>query len=288
MSRVEEAFRRAGRSGPATAAQIGYDVYPAESEHPIAAVAEPRRPSATVVAPRADNRHSLTRLAEAVDGRLVIDRSAPAGAVEEYRRLAATLHLRQQQDGLKVLMVSSALPRDGKTLTSINLALTLSEAYARRVLLVDADLRRPSIHDLFRLPNTCGLSDALVSDGREPLPVIEIGPLLSVVPTGRSDARSLAALTSDRMRDLLAGAQPSFDWIIVDTPPVGLLSDANLLARAVDAVVLVIGAGSTPYAAVRRAVGELGRERVAGVVLNRTADGPARIYRRYYADAALA
>ena len=73
---------------------------------------------------------------------------------EQYRRLAATLHHAQAEHGLKVVMVASAVPGEGKTLTATNLALTLSESYQRRVLLIDADLRRPSLHDDVQVPNT--------------------------------------------------------------------------------------------------------------------------------------
>ena len=80
----------------------------------------------------------------------------PSAAVEQYRKLAATLHLANVEQELKVIMVTSAVPGDGKTLTAANLALTLSESYRRRVLLVDADLRRPSLYDIFQLPNMVG------------------------------------------------------------------------------------------------------------------------------------
>ena len=81
-------------------------------------------------------------------------------SVEQYRRLAGAVHGLQVDRGLKTLMVTSAVPNEGKTLTVTNLALTLSESYKRRVLLIDADLRRPSVHDLFRIPNTTGLAES--------------------------------------------------------------------------------------------------------------------------------
>ena len=116
-------------------------------------------------------------------------------AVEQYRRLAATLHGLQVERGLKTLMVTSTVPEEGKTLTVANLALTLSESYKRRVLLIDADLRRPSIHQVFGLPNVTGLSDGLRSD-RGQLPVLEVSVCLSVVTAGQPDANPMAKLTS--------------------------------------------------------------------------------------------
>ena len=96
-------------------------------------------------------------------------------AVEQYRRLAATLHGLQAERGLKTLMVTSTLPEEGKTLTIANLALTLSESYKRRVLLIDADLRRPSIHEVFGLPNQSGLTEGLRAESGQ-LSVLEVSP----------------------------------------------------------------------------------------------------------------
>ena len=81
--------------------------------------------------------------------------------VEQYRRFGAALHHHQLQGGAHTLMVTSAVASEGKTLTATNLALTLSHSYKRRVLLIDADLRRPSVHEVLALPNTVGLTDAL-------------------------------------------------------------------------------------------------------------------------------
>jgi capsular exopolysaccharide synthesis family protein len=224
----------------------------------------------------------VTRLADDVEGKVVIDSETSAASIEEYRRLATSLHLSQAQSGLRALLVSSALPRDGKTLTSTNLALTLSESYKRRVLLVDADLRRPSVHHVFKVRNTTGLADSLRSGGTVPLPLMQVSEHLTVLPAGPPDASPMAGLTSDTMRAIVADARRQFDWVIIDTPPVGLISDASLLASLVDGVLLVIGAGSTPYAAVKRAVDEFGADRIAGIVLNRVA--PQNASNKYYAD----
>ena len=164
-------------------------------------------------------------------------------------------------------MVTSAVPREGKTLTATNLALTLSGLYGRRVLLIDADLRRPSVHELLRLPNRIGLGALLRAD-LAPLPLVDVSPQLSVLVAGPPDASPMAALASTRMKSVLEDAGTRFDWVIVDTPPVGLLPDANLIARWVDGVLLVIAARVTHYRAVQDALALLGPERVVGTVLN--------------------
>ena len=100
--------------------------------------------------------------------KLVVTPSAPPRMVEQYRKLAATLYYAQAERGVKILMVTSAIPGEGKSLTTANLALTLSESYQRRVLLIDADLRRPSLHMIFQIPNMSGLGEGLKpgADGR--------------------------------------------------------------------------------------------------------------------------
>jgi protein-tyrosine kinase len=289
MSRIEDAFKRAGTAAAIDrGVDVEFDAYPVETTRPTAVPTEIRkRPQpAKVVVRRPAETHHVIQLAAEVEGKVVVDAQVPAAAVEEYRRLAATLHLRQEESGMRSLMVSSALPSDGKTLTATNLALTLSDSYSRRVLLIDADLRRPSIHEIFKFANLHGLFDSLVSDAHEPLSLVEVSPTLSIVPAGRAKNSPLAALTSDRMAAVIAEAKQSFDWVIVDTPPVGLLSDANLLTRLVDGVLVVIGAGTTSYVAVQRALAELGRDRVVGVVLNRVADPtPHSYYEGYYGRA---
>src|SRR5204862_3734359 len=136
-------------------------------------------------------------------------------SIEQYRRLATTLHSIQAGRPLKTLMVSSAVPNEGKSLTITNLALTLSDAYNRRVLLIDADFRRPCIHELFGLMNVHGLADALRSDDAR-LKLVEVSSTLSVLPAGQASGNPMAALSSDRMRTVVAQAASQFDWVLLD------------------------------------------------------------------------
>lgn len=200
--------------------------------------------------------------------KLVTDLSLPRGPVEQYRRLAARLHLAQAERGTRTVMVTSAVVGEGKTLTATNLALTLSESYKRRVLLIDADLRRPWIHQLLRLPNVTGLNDGIRSGVDRKVPLISVSEYLSVLTAGRPDPDPMSVLSSDRMRRVLADASRSFDWVIVDTPPVALLSDAHLLAMLVDTVLLVVRSGTTPLRSMQQAMEAVGRDRILGVVLN--------------------
>lgn len=189
--------------------------------------------------------------------------------VEQYRHLAALLHHAQKSRGLKSVMVTSALPAEGKTLTATNLALTLSESYQRRVLLVDGDLRRPRMRDMFGLPPSEGLTDSLAAPMEGKLPVHQVSSTLWVLTSGRVLPDPMSLLVSPIMKDLLDDAKASFDWVIVDTPPIAILSDANLLASMIDTTLIVVSARSTPYPLVQRAVDAVGHTRILGVVLNR-------------------
>jgi capsular exopolysaccharide synthesis family protein len=221
--------------------------------------------------------------------RLVSTPQTPPLLAERFRRLAATLHHAQLVKGLRTVLVTSANGGDGKTLTSANLALTLSESYRRNVLLIDADLRRPSLHDVFNVPNVNGLNDGLKSASDARLTVIKISDTLTLLPAGRPDPDPMSSLTSPRMIEILREASERFDWIIIDTAPLALLADASLLSRMVDGSLLVVRAGQTPFAAVQTAVEALGKERILGVVLNAvdaTGDEGSEYYTREAAEEA--
>ena len=199
---------------------------------------------------------------------------------EQYRKLAAQLHQMQALRGVKVVMLTSAMPGEGKTLTAVNLALTLSHSFGRRVLLIDADLRRPTIHELFGVANTSGLSDALQAD--RPLPVLQVRPRRAVVVAGPAQSDPMKTLTSDRMRQVLVEARESFDWVVVDTPPVSLLPDAHLLGPIVDFTVLVVASDRTSYDLAQHAADVIGQDRLAGIVLNRAEERNIETGDAYY------
>jgi Mrp family chromosome partitioning ATPase len=127
-----------------------------------------------------------------------------------------------------------------------------------------------------------GLGDILA--GSEPPPLVQVTPRLTLMTAGAPNADPLGGLTSDRMRQLLDEARSTFDFVIIDTPPVGLMTDANLLAAMVDVALLVVRATATPYELVRRATEAIGRHRIAGVVLNRAEEGLSEHRSGYYAD----
>jgi len=259
---------------------------------------QPREPVMTAADPavaKPDNRllPDLRHQVNAeLDTKTVVDEHMMPSSREQYRRLAAAFHQAQRSNGYKVAMIASAVAGEGKSLTAANLALTLSESYRRNVLLIDADLRRPSQHSIFQVSGAPGLSDGLISVEEPKLPLHRLSSRLTVLPAGRPTSDPIGAITSERMRRLVEEAREVFDWVIIDTPPVGLLTDAALLASMADGVVLVVKAESTPFDLVNRAVEALGRERMMGVVLNRAREQAHRSsydYYKYYTptDAAL-
>ena len=137
-----------------------------------------------------------------------------------------------------------------------------------RVLLIDADLRRPSLHEMFKLPATAGLTERLRATDEREMPLFEVSPGLVVLPAGRPDADPVGSLTSDRVARVISEARDGFDWVVIDTPPLGLVPDAALLSAYADTVLLVVRAGGSPCALVRQAVETLGSDRIFGVLLN--------------------
>lgn len=274
--------RPTGGDGPATGLS-----HHADSARPASGPMAPSLPAGDA-APLPDTRRRralFNGFDPVVEARIVGSREVPPVSVEQYRRLAATLHHVQVDRGIKVVLVTSAVPGEGKSLTSTNLALTLSQSYRRRVLLIDGDLRRPSIARIFQLNNPFGLSDALKADDERKLSIVEVSEHLAILTAGKPDPDPMGSLTSDRMRRIIDEAASKFDWVIIDTPPVALLPDASLLAAMAEAAVLVIGAARTPYDVIQRTVDSLGRDKIMGVVLNRADETSVRggkHYQSYY------
>jgi protein-tyrosine kinase len=282
MSRIHEALNQAGvrtrtideaPEAPSTALKD----FPAGTETESEIVSD---------RPAAEGRKPAKVKPNAIE-RLVVHADVQPLAVEQYRRVAAVLHQAQVERGIRVVMVASAQAGEGKTLTTANVGLTLSESHKRSVLLIDADLRRPSLSTLFHLPNAAGLSESLKAPRDRPLQLTKISDSLSLLPGGRPDSDPMAGLTSGRMQQIIDQAAESFEWVLVDTPPIALLADTRLLADMVDAAILVIDAGTTQHAIVQRAIESIGRDKLVGVVLNRVDQDTVKetSYYKYYRSA---
>lgn len=282
MSRLGAALERAA-TGVVARREPPVDPAPVDTELHVAAEPHVTVPATAQMPPVADDYADARADEPAADGargrfrefnrdyvdKLVVSNTVPQALREQYRRLAANLHHAQEEAGIKTLMVTSAVPDEGKTLTATNIALTLSESYRRRVLLIDADLRRPSLDEVFMLPKGFGLNEALTGRADRKVSIVQVSRNLSLLPAGAPDSDPMSTLTSDRMRNLIKEASSAFEWVIMDTPPIGILTDAKLLGTMVDGALLVVRAGRTPADLIQRAVDSLGKNRILGVVLNR-------------------
>ncbi|HUA13867.1 MAG TPA: polysaccharide biosynthesis tyrosine autokinase [Verrucomicrobiae bacterium] len=190
---------------------------------------------------------------------------------ESYRALRTSLLLSNLGSPPKVIMVTSALPQEGKTTTSINCAVVLAQKGVR-VLLIDADLRRPSIHKTLGMGPRSGLSNVLTGSTtlEQAISHTPVLPNLSVLPAGTPPPNPAELLASSQMKDVLAKLSEQYDHIVVDTPPSLSVTDAVVLSQRADAVVLVIRSGQTTKQALRRSRDILARvnAKVVGVLLN--------------------
>jgi polysaccharide biosynthesis transport protein len=190
---------------------------------------------------------------------------------ESYRALRTSLLLTNLGAPPKVIMVTSALPQEGKTTTSMNTALVLAQKGVR-VLLIDADLRRPSIHKILGMGPRSGLSNVLTGSAtlQQTITRSSILPNLSILPAGTPPPNPAELLASTNMRDVLEELRGQYDHIVVDTPPTLSVTDAVVLSPRADAIVLVIRSGQTTKQALRRSRDILTQvnAKVSGVLLN--------------------
>jgi polysaccharide biosynthesis transport protein len=214
-------------------------------------------------------RLALAASHEAVE--LVTQARPQSQMAESYRALRTSLLLTSLGAPPKLIVVTSALPQEGKSTTSINCAIVLAQKQSR-VLLIDADLRRPSIHKTFGLGPRIGLSDVLTGNATLSDAILRspVSPTLFVLPAGTPPPNPAELLASQNMRDVLAALREQFDHVVIDTPPTLSVTDAVVLSPNADAVVLVIRSAQTTKQALRRSRELLVRvnARVAGVLLN--------------------
>jgi capsular exopolysaccharide synthesis family protein len=230
---------------------------------------------------------------------LLASSQVPHDFGESFRSLRTSLLSNYPDEGTKIIIVTSAQPLEGKTTTAANIAMALAYGGAR-VLLVDADMRRPGLHRPLRLTNERGLSQVLTGQARV-RDVIQrtVDPNLLAITAGRTPPNPSELLSSERMKTLLANlTHGPFNWIIVDTPPVLAVTDAVILAPLVTGVTFVIGAEMTRRRLAERAIETVmqSRPRYAGVVLNKVNFEKNKYYysryyghqyKNYYAEATL-
>lgn len=214
-----------------------------------------------------------------------LEKESPAA--EQYKILREQLRRLRTEAGLRTLAVTSAVKRDGKTTVAVNLSVALALDSESKVLLIDGDLRAPSIHRYFSLSGASGLADYLGSTssvGIQHLVVDTFLPGLRVLPAGKPSVSAPELLTKGRMQramDELRATFPDYQ-IIIDSPPVLPTPDPLVIARHVDGVLVVVRAGKTPRDYVAKSLQSLASSKVIGIVLNGAELGLASRYYYYY------
>ena len=215
---------------------------------------------------------------------MLVSLFAPKAIVsEQYRTLRAKILQMEMEKGLKTLLVASTGPSEGKTLTAINLALTMAQEIDLKILIVDGDLRRPAVHRYLGTPHAEGLSDYLSQNCS--LESIVCNTNLRnffVVSAGTVAEKPAELLNSSRMDDFLSYAVETFDWVILDSPPLTALADAHVLASKVDGILFVVRAFQTPISLFQKSLESLRAKNIVGVVFNGDTDEEASKYSAYY------
>jgi polysaccharide biosynthesis transport protein len=201
----------------------------------------------------------------------LLNNGVAAGFVEAFRAIRTNVLFSSVEEGSRSLVITSSGPNEGKTLVATNLAMAMAQS-GQRVLIIDADMRRPNVHCAFDLPADPGLSNVLVGDARASDAVKSTMVTgLWVLPGGRRSPNPAELLGSKRFRDFLTTLQEQFDWVILDSPPIMAVTDAALVSHVVSGVLFVVGAEMTSRAVARHALEQLAaaQGRTIGGVLNR-------------------
>ncbi len=202
--------------------------------------------------------------------------SQPRSAyTEQYRNLRTKILQAGERMQMRAIVVSSAGIAEGKTLTALNLAWLLAQTEGVRALIIDSDLRRPCATDYLGIDAQEGLSEVLGGQLRLEDAIIRLEPAgLDLLPGGRPRDDVAELLSGPSYARILSEVRRMYDYIIIDAPPLGIFTDANVLMSKADAGILVVRAGKTRYAAVDKLLEQMPKERLLGVVLNRVEEQP--------------
>lgn len=227
-------------------------------------------------------RSEPVEIPEGVDDHLV-SLVNPAGfEAEQYRALRYMIEQRHRVDNLSIIAVSSAATGDGKTMTSLNLAGALAQASEGRVLLIEADLRRPAVAALlgFGPGGHPGLVDAILDRNLTLAQVaVRRSPFnLSVVLAGQTPPSPYEVLKSPRLAELIEEARTAYDYVVIDTAPLVTIQDSRVIMRWVDGIIVVVGANQTPRRLIEEALNVVDPAKMLGFVFNGDDHGLARLY----------
>jgi capsular exopolysaccharide synthesis family protein len=247
----------------------------------------PARPAAVTADPFGGRpeRGKVPAAALRMDEHLVSLRSPESFEADQYRVLRHFLQGAREGGRLQVIAVSSPAAGEGKTTTAVNLAGTLAQSPGTRVLLVDTDLRRPSVATSLGIAASAGpgLAGAVLDPRLDLAAVVRPTPFrLSVVPAGVAPGNAYQILESPRVGRLLEEARRSYDYVVVDTPPLLVVPDCRLLFHCVDGFIVVVAARRTPRKLLAEAIGVMDPDKLLGIVFNGDDRPLAGYYKGYY------
>jgi capsular exopolysaccharide synthesis family protein len=213
---------------------------------------------------------------ERVEPHLIAITQPRSAYCEQFRALRTRILQAGERLQMRALVVTSAGIAEGKTLTALNLGWLLAQTEGTRALVIDSDLRRPCATNYFGVEEaTIGLSEVLGEQVSLEDAIVQLEPAgLYLLPGGRPRDDVAELLSGPTYSRVLTEARRMFDYIIIDAPPLGVFTDANVLMSRADGAILVVRAGKTRYAAVDKLLEQIPRERLLGVVLNRADEQP--------------
>jgi protein-tyrosine kinase len=222
------------------------------------------------------------------DPKLVVITAPGSYEAENFKLLRAQIMFAKDRKRPRTIMITSSAPSEGKTFVSANLAVSIAEGIDEHVLLVDCDLRRPDLHQMFGLSASYGLHEYLT--GKKKLEELLIKTKinkLSLLPAGHSPSNPSELLASGAMKSFLEEIRDRYEdrIIILDTAPSNILAEANILSNFVDGIIFVIMAEKTPRELVNKAIIGLGKDKILGIVLNghgQDLKTYGKYYRKYY------
>jgi capsular exopolysaccharide synthesis family protein len=209
--------------------------------------------------------------AERVEPRLVAITQPHSNYCEEYRSLRTHILHKSQRQKLQSIVVASVGPSEGKSVTSLNLAWLLAQTDGIKALIIDSDLRMPSLSDYLGIETDKGLSEILAGRATLAESIIKLQPSgLHLLPGGEARSDVAELLSGPKFKEILREARDMFDFVIIDAPPLGIFTDATVLINHADGAIMVIRSGKTSYTTLDRILDKLPRERMLGVVLNQS------------------
>lgn len=211
--------------------------------------------------------------AERVEPRLVAITSPNSSYCEEYRSLRTHVLHKSQKQKLQAIVVASVGPAEGKSITALNLSWLLAQTDGVKALIIDSDLRMPSLTDYLGIETESGLSEVLSGQSTLKESIVKLEPSgLHLLPGGEARADVAELISGPKFKEILREARDMFDYVIIDAPPLGIFTDATVLINQSDGALLVVRANRTRYSNVDRVMETLPRERMLGVILNQSED----------------